>query len=752
MRRIPVFAIPVEKVMKISRYLLMIPILFCTESCGQHDDAVREFFGINWTGTAALRNGDGSTALQEILIESAIDDTLYREFKLAVTYYRLRNYSTALSMMRNVVQRNSALAPIVYVYIAEIERELGRTGNTLAAYRSVLRGEISPRFRHYIYEKLRGIVEQDTAIGMEQAPWLEDYYRWLAPEQEIAIRSVIDTVDVFIREGRWRAVDSIIMNRPFSGKDACRFVKTIRASMDEKELSTSSLFMCARMARSCGELTLAGQFLDFVERRESFLDSIPQHRYLYFLAELKYNQNEWRDAIKLYKKYMGKFGQDPEALLSIARAYRKMDREDQSAVWYEKLMRAYPRHPKTQEILWLRAWQLEEDGQYDRAIQYYERIYTRFRKGSRLDESYIRHGLCRYNQKRYDSALTILEKFVNKLPQSPLLLAGYYWQAKCCLAMNRKNEAITILRLISRKDPFEYYAHRSRQLLLEMGDTSDVLIAAGYHGMQVLGWFDSISQAAPERKELAVGDSIAFLCGLYLASIGDIEKAEFFLEPLELGFPGNLALQYKLARLYIQVDATAQAFRIARRLTWRIPMEFRSELPLEIYRLFYPAFYAGAISREAKRYGIDPFLISGVIRQESIFNPQIVSPAGAVGLMQIMPYTGKYIAEKNDAAFSVDSLYVPEFNIRFGAYYLHELLQRFGGNMVLALAGYNAGPHNAQRWAKENRDKEIDLFVEDIGFTETRGYVKKVLANYWTYRFLSSYEPPHEKKMAKQEG
>jgi soluble lytic murein transglycosylase len=125
------------------------------------------------------------------------------------------------------------------------------------------------------------------------------------------------------------------------------------------------------------------------------------------------------------------------------------------------------------------------------------------------------------------------------------------------------------------------------------------------------------------------------------------------------------------------------------------------------------------------------------MRQESIFDDQIVSPAGAVGLMQIMPYTGEEIAGDLKVSFVVDSLYRAETNIRFGTYYLSKLLNQFNGSHVLTLAGYNGGPHNARKWYSRNKDRTFDMFIEDIGYSETRLYVKKVLANYWTYRRLA---------------
>ncbi|MBN1761142.1 MAG: transglycosylase SLT domain-containing protein [Chitinispirillaceae bacterium] len=716
---------------------LLAVVLFVSNACVSANQEA--LFGIDWTGTKALRSGDLPTALKEMLIQPVADDTIYRDFKLGIVYFHLQNYSSSLTLLRNVVETRPDLAPVVYVYIAEIEKELGRTGNCLAAYRSALRGEIPPRYRHYIYEKLRVIIEADSTLGIQQAPWLEEYYRWSAPRQEDVVFTTVDTVKTLLREKRWTVVDSLLVNNLLAGDHACDIVKEVRAALDDDSLSVGALFNCARKAHACGELTIASQFFEKLEKRPGVFDTIRKQEFDGAMAGLYYDKQEWREAIRQYKKNVNRYGKSADAYMSIARAYRKLGNESEAAVWYEKLMAAFPRHPKTQEILWLRAWQNEDRKRYQKAANYYRRIISRYPQGNRVDESYLRYALCFYNEEKYDSARLILEGFVNKKQSSTKLLAAYYWQAKCYLATGQKFDAMTILRLVFRKDPFDYYAHRSRQLLLELGDTTEVFIDTMCTGRDVLAWFDSLSSKGVDQKEFTSRDSLYYRCGIYLASVGDIDKADYFLEPIELSFPGNLTLQYTLALLYMRVGASAPAFRIARRLTWRIPESDRSELPLDVYKLFYPPFFAEFIRKEAKNYNVDPFLISGVMRQESIFNPKIVSPAGAIGLMQIMPYTGKYIAEKKKTPFTSDSLYSAEYNIRFGVYYVHELLEQFDGNKMLALAAYNAGPHNAKRWAKAGRNKELDLFVEDIGFTETRGYVKKVMANYWTYEFLSGY-------------
>jgi soluble lytic murein transglycosylase len=139
----------------------------------------------------------------------------------------------------------------------------------------------------------------------------------------------------------------------------------------------------------------------------------------------------------------------------------------------------------------------------------------------------------------------------------------------------------------------------------------------------------------------------------------------------------------------------------------------------------------------AQKFKVEPELVYAIIRQESIFDPVIVSPAGAVGLMQIMPFTGEDIAKSLGDTFTVDSLYNPLVNVRYGSYYISKLLDDFNGNFVLAVASYNGGPHNVKKWYERNKEDGFDMFVEDLSFSETRGYVKKVLANYWTYKEIT---------------
>jgi soluble lytic murein transglycosylase len=155
--------------------------------------------------------------------------------------------------------------------------------------------------------------------------------------------------------------------------------------------------------------------------------------------------------------------------------------------------------------------------------------------------------------------------------------------------------------------------------------------------------------------------------------------------------------------------------------------EFIETLPRAYEWLAVPA---------ANRYGLDPNLLLAVMRVESAYQKHIVSYAGAVGLMQIMPRTGQLIAHAlGREDFTPADLLDPELNLEFAAWYLTSLIRRFDGRLPLAIAAYNGGPHNVRRWIQESpADVPVDVLLERIPFTQTHRYVRKVLTHYEAYR------------------
>ena len=157
----------------------------------------------------------------------------------------------------------------------------------------------------------------------------------------------------------------------------------------------------------------------------------------------------------------------------------------------------------------------------------------------------------------------------------------------------------------------------------------------------------------------------------------------------------------------------------------------------QILRVTYPFPYRELVRREAEEWGIDPFMMAAIIRQESAFKADIVSRAGAIGLMQVMPPTGAQLARTHGPnGFTERSLTKPEVNLHLGAAFFVDMSKRYDDELPLVLSAYNAGPTRATRWRRYPEVSDPLRFTERIPFVETRGYVKSVRRNLGLYRAL----------------
>lgn len=197
-----------------------------------------------------------------------------------------------------------------------------------------------------------------------------------------------------------------------------------------------------------------------------------------------------------------------------------------------------------------------------------------------------------------------------------------------------------------------------------------------------------------------------------------------------------------LCKLYGELGSAVRRYQIAQTAsTWEV-LRFEPK-PHDAWQweCVYPTPYQGIVQGETSAFQISPAFVYAVMRQESAFRPTVVSPARAVGLMQIIPPTTLRIAGELGVEPNLELMRAPAENIRFGAYYLRRLLDMFDGRLSLAAAAYNAGPHALSRWLDKGQQLDMDVFVAHIPYTETRNYVYRVLSNYARYTYLSGGEP-----------
>ena len=224
----------------------------------------------------------------------------------------------------------------------------------------------------------------------------------------------------------------------------------------------------------------------------------------------------------------------------------------------------------------------------------------------------------------------------------------------------------------------------------------------------------------PPELKLAVALSQA---GLFRDASDEVQARSALIQGPEqaLAFVGAL----------LKLGEYGQAHAVAARHLWGRAFGARSP---DALAAFYPRAFATAVESEATRYEVSPFLVWAIMRRESAFRPEVSSAADARGLMQVIPPTARAIAKKlSEKEPDPAELFSPSLSIRYGAWYLSQLMKRFA-HPALAAAAYNAGPDAVLRWVKDRGSLPLDLFVEEISFRETRGYVKQVLADLYLYQ------------------
>ena len=315
-----------------------------------------------------------------------------------------------------------------------------------------------------------------------------------------------------------------------------------------------------------------------------------------------------------------------------------------------------------------------------------------------------------YMQGNLQKSLEILKQLEN----SPLRMRAIYWQGKISYILGKKDNALRLFKTAAGSFPPDYYSTISKKAAKKLGSKTHIMPASLYINKKQTEPNKTIDSLFIKRAQRLLELGLNNLAVKELASIDQRQD------------PITISLLYKQAGDFYHsyVLARNQIFNSS---------NFK-------YQLAFPEGYKELVEMRAAELQLDPLLIYAVMMQESEFDEKAVSTAGAVGLLQIMPSTGEMIAKKlSHRSFTGDSLFEPYTNISFGAWYLKTLIARFNGNLPLAIAAYNAGPNAVDEWLKRWGEFDMDEFVENIPYPETKKYVEKVLGYYETYKIIYTH-------------
>lgn len=339
---------------------------------------------------------------------------------------------------------------------------------------------------------------------------------------------------------------------------------------------------------------------------------------------------------------------------------------------------------------------------------------------------------------RRSGAPALLREHLLRFPGSEKASACLYWLGRLAEEQRDAPAARRYFQEIETRFPNHYYRALAQARLGALRAagaspaTDEFLRGVSYPGRPALnGLFTPtpLSNQRIERGRLLERAGLMSWAYNELRFAARTEGPPYVLA-IELGEMGQRAGEPEKGLRFLKAHANGFLF---------LP---RQAAPPRFWKLAFPWPYRGLLDYWCRQRGVDPAILAGLIRQESEFDPKIVSYAGAIGLTQVMPLTGRELARRSGiAGFHTSLLKQAEPNVKIGTYYFKMLLDRFEGSVEAVLAGYNGGPTRAARWRGWGPFREPAEFVETIPIDQSREYVQIVLRNAEVYRELYANEP-----------
>lgn len=406
-----------------------------------------------------------------------------------------------------------------------------------------------------------------------------------------------------------------------------------------------------------------------------------------------------------------------------ARALSRADQDLEAIERYKKFVQSYPKTGLAEDARYNIARLYYILGHWNEAATAYNKYLGAYAKRGRYQKT-ARYELAvtRLVQKEYKKALTGFGRLL-KEEDSPRLKARYQLlEAIALTGSDQKQAAIEQLKQLATESPLSFQALVAHQRLRLLGVEPPPPMPNP----------KSVDPVPPLRVELPEKVSL-------LARAGLDQLAEEELEEYE----STLRARYRpreyesLCLAYSTLSGAARRYQVGQRAArWSLLTKPPNINTRWLWDCVYPRPYSELVTQAETRYELPSHLMYAVMRQESGFRPSVVSPAKAVGLMQLIEPTARRVSEELKEPYDQAHLEVPRHNLRYGAHYLHRLLDTFGNNVVLAAAAYNAGPIAVSHWLETGENLDLDLFVARIPYGETRGYVERVVENLARYGYL----------------
>jgi soluble lytic murein transglycosylase len=462
------------------------------------------------------------------------------------------------------------------------------------------------------------------------------------------------------------------------------------------------------LARALNRRTTARDARIHVEHALRSGDSSAATLLLY--GELLVATGRLREAVRAYGAATRDSAFGPLAIYRRARVLVRLG--DPAAVSaLSGFAQTYPADSAAPGALYILADMLDGRDDWANAARWYRELVGRYPADARTSLARFRLAAHAESAGQPESAAALYQSEIDAT--GPQRTAARFWLGKMAQARGDSAQARGIWVALAHEDSLGYYGMRARR---ETG----------------LGPLSFTAPALPLTPPPdAVVTGLARIDTLLLAGLDSEAQAE--VRVVLARPPQDLD-----ARLAWSEGLSIRGYGSAAvRLGWQAALLAPGDV--RVLRAIFPWPNRAAVEAEADEFGVDALLLAALVRQESVFDVEALSPAGARGLAQLLPSTAALMARGLDVTFFPDWITVPDLNLHLGAAHLAELLRRFG-RVDAAIAAYNAGPVPVRRWLERAGAADTDRFIELIPYPETRGYVRSLLRNRELYRAL--YGPP----------
>ncbi len=437
-----------------------------------------------------------------------------------------------------------------------------------------------------------------------------------------------------------------------------------------------------------------------------------------------------------------------EALNWLGKTYAKLGRKDDAIGIYLRLLSSYPESELADDTLYLLGSIYRESNDIKNAVKFYDRLSSNYPASKFADSAIWWKAWAQYGAGDFNNAAYTLQELIRRYPKSFLVNQALYWQGRAAGSAGDSARAAIYHRRVLARGPYTYYGYLASERLKKFeGMPLEVKADESTEGNQSVE-YDNLPDAPQEANDIAgppvwtdeakrsLSSDPSFKKILELMHLNMKKEAASELWSLQERVPRRRGALIGLSKTFFELGDYYRSLIIVLRNYERYLEGGAKDIPDDFWLLAYPQGLWESILTYSQRYNVDPYFTAAIIREESQFHTEAQSPAGARGVMQVMPSTAEWIAQTiRMPGFDKDRLYDQATNINLGAWYIGHLMKRFKGDVLLVSAAYNAGPEAAASWISRNGNSaERDVFVESIPFSETRGYVKKVMRNYFEYK------------------